>query len=134
MSLTETCIAIAIMAITSAIATPSLLRARESYALQSAARMVESRMQSARISAVTRSRDCRINVTSPTSYAVECQGTTWEAIQTITLPEHLTISANARPEFHSRGNVAPAATLTLRDSAGHNLKVVVNINGRVRIQ
>src|SRR6185295_17444877 len=100
MSLTESLIAVAIMAITMAISTPSLLRARETYELQAAARMVESRMQSARILAVTRNRDCRINVTSPVTYVVECQGTAWQTIETITLPRGITVTASARPEFH----------------------------------
>ena len=96
--------------------------------------MVESRMHSARIHAVTRNRDCRINVTSLTSYAVECQGSAWETIETITLPRGLTISASARPEFHERGNVAPTATITVWDSMGHSMRVIVNVNGRVRVQ
>jgi type II secretory pathway pseudopilin PulG len=134
MSLIETGIAIAVMAITMAIATPSLLRAREIYELQSAARMVQSRMQSARINAVTRNRDCRINVTSSSTYVVECQGTAWETIETVTLPRGFTITASARPEFHERGNVAPTATIIVWDRSLRSLRVIVNVNGRVRIQ
>src|SRR5437762_13538713 len=120
MSLTETCVAIAIMVTTIAVAIPSLVHAREIYILQSAARMVESRMQSARINAVTRNRDCRINVTSSTSYIVECQGTVWDTIETIALPRGITATASARPEFHQHGNVAPTATITVSDSSGHS--------------
>ena len=80
--------------------------------------MVESRMQSARIHAVTRNRDCRINVTSSSTYAVECQGSTWETIETVSLPRGMTVSASARPEFHERGNVAPTATITVWNSQG----------------
>ena len=134
MSLTETCIAVAIMATTMAIATPSLIRAREIYVLQSAARMVESRMQSARINAVMRNRDCRINVTSSISYAVECQGAVWLTIEPITLPRGITVTASARPEFHPRGTVAPTGTITVWDRSGRSLAVIVNVNGRVRIQ
>jgi hypothetical protein len=96
--------------------------------------MVESRMQSARIHAVTRNRDCRINVTSPTAYTVECQGTSWETIETVELPRGVTVTASARPEFHERGNVAPTATITVWNSQGRSLRVIVNVNGRVRIQ
>ena len=134
MSLTESLIAVAILAITMAISAPSLLRARTIYELQSAARMVESRMQSARILAVTRNRDCRINVTSSTTYVVECQGASWETIETVSLPRGITVTASARPEFHERGMVAPTATLTVWDRSGMNLRVIVNVNGRVRIQ
>jgi len=134
MSLTESLIAMAIMAITLAISAPSLLRARETYELQSAARIVESRMQLARILAVTRNRDCRINVTSPGTYAVECQGAVWESLEIIALPRGITVSASARPEFHQRGTVAPTATVTVWDRSGRNLRVIVNVNGRVRVQ
>lgn len=134
MSIIETCVATAIMAATVAVATPSLVRTREVYILQSAARMVESRMQVARIDAVTRNRDCRINVTSNTAYVIECQGTTWDTVETVTVPRGITITANARPEFHERGNVSPTATITLWDSSGRSLRVIVNVNGRVRIQ
>jgi hypothetical protein len=96
--------------------------------------MLETHMQAARIDAVTRNRDCRINVISPTSYAVECQGTTWDTVETVQLPRGITITANARPEFHERGNVAPTATLTVWNSSGRNLRVIVNVNGRIRIQ
>jgi Tfp pilus assembly protein FimT len=134
MTLTETCIAVTILLTSTAIALPSLLQARETYELQSAARMVESRMQSARIQAVTRNRDCRINLTSPSTYVVECQGSTWETIETVSLPRGITASASARPEFHERGNVAPTATITVWNSKGRSLRVIVNVNGRVRIQ
>ena len=134
MTLTEVLIAVTILLMSMAIATPSLLQERETYELLSAARMVESRMQSARIHAVTRNRDCRVNVTSPSTYQVECQGSSWETVETVSLPHGLTASASARPEFHERGNVAPTATITVWNSKGRSLRVIVNVNGRVRIQ
>ena len=134
MSLSESCVALAIMATTMAISVPSLIRTREVYALNSAARMVESRMQSAKIRAVTRNQDCRVNVTTSTSYIVECQGTAWATVESVALPAGITVTASARPEFHSRGNVAPTGTVTVWDKAGRNLRVIVNVNGRIRIQ
>jgi len=134
MTLTEVLIAVTILLTSMAIAIPSLLQTRESYELQSAARMVESRMQSARIHAVTRNRDCRINVISPSTYLVECQGSNWETVETVSLPHGLMASASARPEFHQRGNVAPTGTITVWNSKGRSLRVIVNVNGRVRIQ
>ena len=65
---------------------------------------------------------------------IECQSAVWETIDTIALPRGITISANARPEFHRRGNVAPAGTVTVWDSDGHSVRVIVNINGRIRLQ
>jgi len=102
--------------------------------LRSAAHDVATKMYAAKIAAITRNRDCRLRVTSAASYITECQSSVWEPLETITLPRGITISANARPEFHRRGNVAPAATITVWDSLGHSVRVIVNINGRVRIQ
>jgi len=65
---------------------------------------------------------------------MECQGSTWETIESVTLPRGLTVTASARPEFHERGTVAPTATITVWNSLGKSLRVIVNINGRVRIQ
>jgi Tfp pilus assembly protein FimT len=134
MSLSESLVALAIMAITMAASVPSLIRTREVYALHSAARMVESRMQSAKIRAVTRNQDCRINVTSSASYVVECQGTSWTTIESVSMPPGITVTASARPEFHARGNVAPTGTLTVWDKTGRNIRVIVNVNGRIRLQ
>ena len=134
MSLTESCFALVIASVAMAITTPSLIRARETYVLNSAAHDVASRMYAARVAAITRNRDCRLRVTSTTSYAIECQGASWETIDSAALPGGITVSANARPEFHRRGNVAPTATVTLRNSVGESMRVIVNINGRVRIQ
>jgi hypothetical protein len=91
-------------------------------------------MQAARIEAITRNRDCRMNVTSGTGYVVECQDTNWKVIEKVTLPHGITVSANNKPEFHRRGNVSPTATLTLSDTYGRKTQVVVNVNGRVRVQ
>jgi Tfp pilus assembly protein FimT len=134
MSLTESCIAAAIVSTVMAISVPALLRAGETYSLQSAARDTASRMHSARISAIARNRDCRLNVVSGISYVLECQEPAWRVIEQVTLPRGITVSANNRPEFHRRGNVSPTATFTLRNRSGNVLKVVVNVNGRVRIQ
>src|SRR5262245_5426063 len=107
MSLIESCFVLLIASISMAIATPSLIRAKDVYILRSAARDVSSKMYAARISAIMQNRDCRLRVTAPTAYALECQGAAWETIDEVTLPKGITITANARPEFHRRGNVSP---------------------------
>lgn len=137
MSLTESCIVVAIVTTTMAIASPSLIRARETYVLQSEARSVAGRLHAARISAIVRNRDCRLSVLTPTRYVVECQVSSasgWNPVENATLPEGFSIAANATPQFHRHGNVSPAATLTVCNRFDRCLKVIVNINGRVRIQ
>jgi Tfp pilus assembly protein FimT len=134
MTLPESCIVAAIVSTLMAIATPSLVRAKETYALASAAHEVAAKMHATRITAIVRNQDCRITVTSATSYVTECQTTSWQTIERITLHGNITVTANARPEFHRRGNVSPTGTFTLSNASGRTVRVVVNVNGRVRIQ
>jgi Tfp pilus assembly protein FimT len=117
-----------------AIAVPSLVRTKEPYTLASAARNVASRMHAARIAAIARNQDCRLAVTSGVSYVIDCENPEWQVIERITLEDGITVTANNRPEFHRRGNVSPTATFTLRNAAGATALVVVNVNGRVRVQ
>ena len=134
MSLIESCVSIGIIAAVAVLATPELNRAREIYVLDAAARQVASRMHSARIQAISRNRDCRVRVTSDVTYAVECQDPGWLIAAADVLPSGLRITANAAPEFHARGNVSPAATLTVWDSRLRSKRVIVNITGRVRVE
>jgi Tfp pilus assembly protein FimT len=117
-----------------AISVPTAMKTQQTYRLQSAARHTASKMQAARIEAITRNLDCRLNVISGVAYVVECQEGGWKVIDHVTMPHGITVSANNKPEFHRRGNVSPAATFTLSDTYGRKLQVVVNVNGRVRVQ
>ena len=134
MSLTESCVAALVVSTTMAVTLPSLNRTIQTYALQSAAQDVAARMQFARISAISRNCDCRIAVTSAASYIIECDQGSWRTIARLKVPRAITVEANARPEFHRRGNVSPTATITLRNVSGARRRVIVNVNGRVRIQ
>jgi type II secretory pathway pseudopilin PulG len=134
MTLTESCVATAVVSTLMAIAAPSLVRAKETYTLASAAHEVASKMHATRIAAIVRNLDCRLTVTSATSYVIECQAPTWQVIERVRLSKDITVTANARPEFHRRGNVSPTATFTLGNPSGRTVRVIVNVNGRVRIQ
>jgi hypothetical protein len=133
MSLTESCMAAVVVSTVMAIALPSVNRARKTYMLRHAAHEVAAGMHAARISAITRNRDCRMVVTSAVTYLIECEDPPWQVIERRTVPRGVTLEANARPEFHRRGNVSPTATFTLRSEAGV-ARVIVNVNGRVRFQ
>ena len=133
MSLLESCASVAIISTVVMFAAPSLIRARENYHLDQVTRQVAANMQWTRIKAISRSRDCRVRVTSGTSYVVECQDPVWLADETIALPPGFTMTANASVEFHKRGNAAPAGTLTITGSRSQSKQVIVNITGRVRI-
>ena len=133
MSFLESCLAVAIIAALTMVAVPQLVRARETYELDACARQVASRMQSARIKSVSGNRDCRIRVTTPVSYAVECKDVVWANEETVMLARGLHIAANTSPVFHKRGTVSPTATLTISDRRLRSRRVVVNITGRVRV-
>ena len=134
MSLLESCISVAIILAIGFFAAPSIMKARDNYQLDLVTRQVAGNTQGTRVKAISRSRDCRIRLVSTASYAVECQDPVWVADETVALPLGFQISANATPQFHKRGNAAPAATLTISDKHSHSKQVVINITGRVRVQ
>jgi hypothetical protein len=133
MSLLETCASVAIISAVVVFAAPSLIRARENYHLDQTAREVAARMQWTRIKAISRNRDCRMRVISNVSYVIECKDSIWLADETVTLPRGFQITASAAPQFHKRGNAAPAATITIWDRHSNAKRVTVNITGRVRV-
>ena len=134
MTLLESCVTVAIISVTAIAAVPSLVRARENYELDATARQVAGNMQSARIKALSRNRDCRVRVTSPVSYVIECEDPFWKPEENVVLPRGSRISANASPQFHRRGNASPTATITVFNSQGRSRRVIVNITGRVRME
>ena len=134
MSIIESCIAAAVVATSVAVALPALNRTMDTYRLHAAAGRVAANLHSTRIEAITRNRDCRLSVTSAKSYLIECEEDGWQTVERFSMPDRITIEANGRPEFHRRGNVSPTATVTLRNPGGAVKRVIVNVNGRIRIQ
>ena len=134
MSLLESCATIAIVSTVVVFTVPSLIKVRENYQLDAVARQVAGKMQWTRIKAISGNRDCRIRVNSPAGYVIECQDPAWRIHETIVLPRSFRITATASPEFHPRGNVGPAATLTVWDIHSKTKRVIVNITGRVRVE
>ena len=134
MTLLESCASIAVISTAVFFTAPSLINAREHYHHDAVARQIAGKMHSTRIKAISRSRDCRMRVNSPSSYVIECQDAGWHIDETVALPQGFRISASATPEFHMRGNVAPAATITIWNQRSKTRRVIVNITGRVRVE
>jgi type II secretory pathway pseudopilin PulG len=134
MSLLESCVAVAIISTAAIVAVPSLVRAREIYELEATARQVAGKLQSARILAVSRNRDCRMRVTSDVSFLIECEDSFWLTEESFVLPRGFRITANAAPRFHRHGNASPTATIGIWDSRSRSKRVIVNITGRVRVE
>jgi len=134
MTLLESSVAVVVISVTVVVAIPSLIRARESYELESTVRQVAGNLQSARVKAVSRNRDYRVRVTSQVTYAIEREDPPWKIDETLLVPRGFHITANASPQFHRRGNASPAATFTVWSPSGRSKMIVVNITGRIRIQ
>src|SRR5262245_48727946 len=134
MTLLESCTSVAIVSTMVLFAGPPLMRARENHQLDTVARQVAGKMQWARIKAISRNHDCRIRVNTARTYLIECQQQDWRTDEIVTLPQGFRLTATASPEFHSRGNVAPTATLTVWNVRSKTRRIVVNITGRVRVE
>jgi Tfp pilus assembly protein FimT len=133
MSLVESCLSVAILSTAATIAVPSLMRARESYELDAAARQVAGKIQLTRIKAVAGNRDCRIRPNSGVSFVIECEDVAWRLEESFVLPRGLHMTATASPEFHKHGNASPAGTIVIWNDGGRSRRVIVNIAGRVRV-
>lgn len=134
MSLLESCLTLAIASTAAMLAVPPLVNASQNYLLISAASDVSTRLQSARINAVIRNCPCRVRVISTSQYVVECQNPVWTTLEIAEMPAQMGMTADASPEYHPRGTVAPTGTITIWNSAGRQKQIVVNILGRIRIQ
>ena len=134
MTLTESCLAVAIISTVTVIAVPSLIEVRKTYVLNAAARQVAGKMHAARIRAISENRDCRLRPASAVSYLLECEDSGWTVVEDVPMPHGIQITMNAFPEFHRRGNVSPMATITLSNEYGRQREVIVNNAGRIRVQ
>ena len=134
MTLLASFIGIAIISITTIVAIPPLIRARDSYELDSTARQVAGNLQSARVKAISRNRDYRVRVTSPATYAIEREDPIWTLDETLLIPRGFRVTATASPQFHRRGNASPAGTIIVWNRSGQSKKFIVNSTGRIRIE
>src|SRR4030095_10547927 len=102
MSLLESLVSVAIISTVVMFAVPSLIKARENYQLDAVARQVAGKMQWTRIKAISRNRDCRMRVSSPSSYVVECQYPEWQADENVVLPAGVRTHTAGPTEGHAR--------------------------------
>ena len=93
-SLLEACLVVVIISSLTVIAVPSFVETRQQWLLQSAAYQIRSELHYARIQSIVRMQDCRLRVTSPVTYLVECQTPAWLPLRYGTMPRRLTVTAN----------------------------------------
>lgn len=119
-----------VVAIVSVLAMPSLMRADQTYKLVGAANDVQSRLQYARIQAVSRNVDHRIRVASSASYVLERRsGGSWVLGETYAMTNGFSISASGTAEFHSRGNANPVTAFTVTNPSSETRLVTVETSG-----
>ena len=132
MSMFEILIVIMIISIVGMFAIPALLDETEEYRLTAVAGQVVGAMNNARVLALTRNTDYRVNVSTTDTYLVEENDSgAWTTEDTYELPAGFTFTTSGSIiEFHSRGNATPVATLTITNPNGTTRDVVVELSGR----
>lgn len=121
-----------VVAIISVFAMPSLVRADQTYKLVAAANDVQTRLQYARIQAVSRNADHRIRVVSSASYVLERRsGGSWVLTETYAMNNGFSISASGTAEFHSRGNANPVTAFTVTNPRAETRQVTVETSGYI---
>ena len=101
-TLLETCLVVAVIGVLSMISVPSFVRAQQGFVLLSAAYEIRSELHRARILSITRNQDCRIRVTSPSTYVLECQTPTWVQIRLVYLREASAVTSKPANDGHRK--------------------------------
>lgn len=132
-TLFEVLVAALVVALLALVAIPPIREAQRNLQFDAVASRIRSELHRIRILSIVRNADCRLRVTTPTSYIVECEAPEWVGLGFNEVPRGFEISANNEPEFHPRGNVGPMATIRVL-SGGDEKRVIVSRSGRVRIE
>lgn len=132
-TLFESLIAVLLIGIASLTAIPPILEATENLRFGLFTSHVRSELHRVRILSISRNEDCRLRVTSRTSYVIECQSPDWTTLESRIVPLGIQVSANNAPEFHPLGNVGPMATIRIWLD-DQQKRVVVSRSGRVRTE
>ena len=143
-TLIELMIVLAIGAVLTALATPTLLSYWDSWSLQAGARELASMINLGRQLAIaTRTAVCvDLNGGSLRFRIGGCAGTVWtgsvtDVAGTIRLSDmtSLELSSNGRPVFTTLGGASPGATYTVRHARSHASRtVVVAGSGRITVE
>ncbi len=140
-TLVEILVTIAIFAILAAIAIPNWGTLVPGFRLNSAARQVATEQQAARNRAMAQYRRIKVVFDTATTYSVEREENPGVGDYAVisgpkSLPSGITATFDGTPVFQTRGNIDPAATITitLTNSKGATTRVVVSSTGLVDIQ
>ena len=129
----ELMVTIGVMGSLIAIAMPRFLATLPGLRLSDAARQVATDLQQLRMKAIAQNIPYQITFSTSTYVLQKCSGSCTNDNGNITLPQGITVTASAAPQFQTRGTAAASATITLTNSAG-NKYVCVKTVGRISIQ
>lgn len=131
-SLVDVTVSISVLSFIVYITSTSLLTLVPKYTLQKAVWEIQSRLYSARFTALFRSEKVRVRFT-PGSYAVDRYNELrkeWEIEERHVL-DGVLVEANNSPCFHPNGAVSNLASISIWNSWG-KYKITVAITGRVK--
>jgi Tfp pilus assembly protein FimT len=124
---------ISILGILVAIGLPAFTRTLPGLRLTDAARQVAAELQHVRMKAIAQGIAQQISFSSSSYVLQRCNGTCTNESGNIALPEGISVTVSATPQFQPRGTVTPAATITLSNGAEQKFVCVKTI-GRINIQ
>jgi len=133
LTLMELMATLGVAAILMAIAIPNFMSTLPGLRLNDAARQVATDLQQLRMKAIAQNLPYQITFSTNTYVLQKCSGSCTNESGNIVLPQGITITATAAPQFQPRGTVAAATTIRLSNGAS-NKWVCVRTVGRVNIQ
>lgn len=128
----ELLVAIGIASAIASVAVPGLLSWLPTLRLSAAARQVSMDLRVARTKAIAQNTSFQVSFNGSFYVIRKCAGTCADEGGNILLPEGITVSASATPQFFSRGTAGGAATITLSNGT-ESRRVLVSAVGRVLV-
>jgi len=122
-----------VAAILMAVAIPNFMSTLPGLRLNDAARQIATDLQQIRMKAIAQNLPYQITFSSTTYVLQKCSGSCTNESGNIVVPQGITITATAAPQFQPRGTVAAATTIRLSNGSS-NKWVCVRTVGRVNIQ
>lgn len=128
----ELLVAMGVATVLMAIAVPSFSSWLPALRLSAATRQVVADLRGARMKAISQGTSFQLNF-SGTAYVIQkCAGACTNDSGNIVLPEGITASTSAAPQFLPRGTASSSATITLSNGVASS-QVQVTPVGRIKI-
>ena len=145
-TLVELIIVVVIMGVIAAMAVPSVITFFDNYRLQGAAREVMLTMQLAKMKAISKNLQYKVDLT-PTggpaggTYLLQegnksSGSDTWTTIETHNLSDYantILYSSTNDPIFNPRGTISNLTTVVVKNTKGDSYQISTSIAGRIKL-